>query len=501
MLSCRSEAPPGTLTLKSLDTYPLPPPPPPYRLPLHPSHSDTMTSFSSGVYDEIHTISSQYGTHQPSVLDVARHHYQEIPAAQTDSATGANSNVEACTHDSAIGGESDTDTQHQLDFENLYDHADHRASPTPAPGSSPHQDSTHPSTHTAPSHCQSDSGSHEQPDTLREPLDVRSSTGDSSDFTNNTIQVTPPPEEKVLGSCLVGSSSGDAVALDLEVEPHVEFVIVDPSGEGGNLSTTPLPAIPENPYHVLEEENGMTTAQGDRNGTKVNREQSGGIVSPPPPPQILHHTLSLSEDEDYDRLVGPPHIYHILQNSPALVRPCIRECSPTSGYHRLDSRMEAPANTPKDTELLRALYRDDTLGSSTVSEGELFDDPTYNCSPKRAVKGGPAKPYCNGHSSQTSTLETSAVDRAADLSKYRGDYERDPMYMKLVQKLTESASDDSDHVDIRQLVKEMARSDKSASLPDITHTYQSLQTLTRDPLRNYEILHKRPSTVNNSTQI
>lgn len=484
------------MTLKSLDSYPLgPPPPPPYRLPIHPSHSDTMTSSSSGVYDEIHTVVSQYGT-QTCMFPL----YQEIQAVQVDNISDRNTPSVTNHHltgeaqDSALGGESsdgDLSQDHSYDHPSppisqpvLQDIVRHQHSITTQHGLSDHQQHGF---HPPPEHA--------------EQTDMRSSIEDSSDFTNSNLQVTPPPsEQNVITSTLTGSSSnsGGINVADL-IAPRVEFVDADPFEEGDSSSSTPLPAIPEHPYHVLE------------NGRFKQRDRviQEGIssVEVAPLPQILHR-LSFSEDEGYDRLVGPPHIYHILQKSPSLVQPRIRECSPTSGYHHLDNRIEHEAPLTKarmhdhaslpPRPLPPLTLLDDVLlseESSTVSSNGLFDDPQYNVSPKRVINGHglATKPHRNSHSGQVTTLERKKIDeKAINLSKYRGNYERDPTYM--VHKLTEPiTNEDSGHANAC-LRKGPMGSNKSASLPDITHTYQSLQTFTRDPLRNYEILKKRQLT-------
>jgi hypothetical protein len=505
--STESDAPHGAVILKSLDsTLLVPPPPPPYRLPLPNSHSDTTTSSSSGIYDEICL----------SMLDA--HHYQEIPAIQENATVNDEVRIvealpggEASALNSALGGESEADTTQELNFENPYDLPDHLISPVHAQaavgpvsqhGTSPSSDITVSSHH---------HGYHslEQPSILIEQVDARSSMGDSSEFTNSNLQVTPPPETLTIKNRLAASassSSNDTVAVDLEiVVPHVDIVI-DPSEED---ESTPVSAIPEHPYHVLKER--LVQSAESQNGSQSERDQSCDAAAPPP--QILRR-VSLSEDEGYDRLVGPPHIYHILQKSPSFARPQFRECSPTSGYHRLDNRMESGVQGPPQGALCLNTtppLSDNPLPNeeeslSVISDSELFDDPLYNFSPKRALNGDPpTQSHCNGHSGEVekTTVEKTTVDKAGNLSKYRGDYERDPTYMKRIQKLTEVSTtpsdelskENSDHTDVCVHVKDTCSSDHTASLPDKTHTYQSLQTLTRDPLRNYEMLQKCQLTV------
>ena len=528
----RSEAPHGTSTLKSLDSYPLgPPPPPPYRLPIHPSHSDTMTSSSSGVYDEIHTIISQYGT-QSCVFPL----YQEIQVVRVGSSMTDGGILAAGNHgggegqDSALGGESsegDDLSQQDGPSDHPYDLPDQLTSSPPPQeppgGAVPLRESTTaapPTRHNTNSSTLSDQLQHgyhslEQPSVLFEQSDVRSSIADSSDFTNSNLQVTPPPPEQsvVVTSHLTGSSccGGNEVALDMveAIAPPVEFVGGGDPAEEEESSSTPLPVIPEHPYHVLEDRREGRITQGEEN------EGTGDLEVVAPSPHVLHR-LSLSEDEGYDRLVGPPHIYHILQKSPSLVRPRVRECSPTSGYHHLDNRVEqetlpqsrvhhhhAPPLPPPPPPSLLPLsdeFVSPSEESSLVSGSELFDDPQYNTSLKRAVGGQrlAVKPHRNSHSGHVTTLERLKIkERAISLSKYRGDYERDPAYM--AHKLTDPMTrEDSCHTN-KLPCNGAVGSNKSASLPDITHTYQSLQTLTRDPLRNYEILKNRQSTSNSSS--
>lgn len=469
------------MTLKSLDSYPLGPPlPPPYRLPIQTSNSGTMTSSSSGIYDEIHTVASQYGS-QPGP---ANHHYQEIPADSNDT-SGANAppDSDSCPRDSALGGE--IETPQPLSSETPYNLPDQ-------------PDSTHMST-VNPQFLQSSdvvdvsegtiSPPQQEPSTITEQTDAQSCIADSSEFTNNNLQVTPPPEDIKNSSTSSGRSTAMLQLEPKPAAPHVDIVI-EPTIEE-SIAVKTLPMIPEHPYHVLEEQQ----VRDDQLPTTSENDSSfESSVELAPPPKILPR-LSLSEDEGYDRLVGPPHIYHILHKSPSLPRPQVRECSPSSGYHHLTHTMEngdqvhSPLPLPDDL-----LYSEE---NSTISGSELFDDPMYNCSPKRAFKGAPPTP----HNSHNGTLETTKREKPIDLAKYRGDYERDPTYMKFIREASKQRNEpaeESDHTDVAPLMKDTLSSIKSTSLPDITTRpmYQSLQTLTRDPLRNYEMLHKRQLTVN-----
>ena len=504
------------MTLKSLETFPLAPPlPPPYRLPLHRSNSGTITSSSSGVYDEI-------PPHHEGRFPL----YQEIPVVPGERTADNNNSTLNTTGPSCApprAGDNinagELPALPQARCEHPYDLPDQ---PGPSSHSHSHQNpSPHSSSNpkTPSSTHQQQLQHHDQQDeqngydalqkvgivlTAADHTDSRSSIGDSSDFTNSNLQATPLPEEEV------SSHTRTSCAVTLEVETPPELVLdmatlEEEEEEGAESSGSTLPAIPEHQYHILEDNHQGCTR------VRHNGVHEVGDSSEPRPPQILYH-LSLSEDEGYDRLVGPPHIYHILQKSPSLIRPRFREVSPVSGYHHLDTRMDSGARTSGSTSSKQHHQQHVRLHapsidsdsphseeSSMVSGSEIFDDPQYNFSPKRNFggSGGQQKkppPQRNSHSGQVTTLERKKAGKGAvNLSKYRGDYERDPMYM---QKLSDPAAskESADHVNVCLLMN--SGSNKSASLPDITHTYQSLQALTRDPLRNYEMLHRRRLDVN-----
>ena len=510
------------MTLKSLETFPLAPPlPPPYRLPLHRSNSGTITSTSSGVYDEI-------PPHHEGRFPL----YQEIPVVPGERTTGNNNNstlnatgpsrrphAPPTAGDNINAGELPAFPQAQC--EHPYDlpdqlgpaaHSHSQQNPSPHSSSNPKTPSSS-STHQQQLQHHAQQEEQDGYDSLQkvgvvltaaDHTDSRSSIGDSSEFTNSNLQVIPPPEEEgVVFSSLTGTSC--TVTLEVETPPELVLdmdILEEEEEEGAESSGSILPAIPEHQYHILEDNHQGCTR------VRHNGVHEAGDSSEPCPPQILCH-LSLSEDEGYDRLVGPPHIYHILQKSPSLVRPQFREVSPMSGYHHLDTRMDSGARTSGSTSSHQQHVRlhapsidsdsPHSEESSMVSGSEIFDDPQYNFSPKRNIggSGGQQKkppPQRNSHSGQVTTLERKKTGKgAADLSKYRGDYERDPMYM---QKFSGPAArkEAADHVNVCFLMN--SGSNKSASLPDITHTYQSLQALTRDPLRNYEMLHRRHLDVN-----
>ena len=440
--------------------------------------------------------------------------YQEIPVVRMDSSTDGstlNSEQEPTVRGSA--GDSVTARNQpavqQGRFDHPYDLPDRSTSHAPPTGPS----------HTAGSSTQQQQHKQSGYDSLEpasvlitEGADGRSSMGDSSDFTNSNLQVTPPPEDKA--SSTVAASSNHTGTVAVEIEPATQPSDLSCAEEGTleekeeeeeeRESAATLPAFPENPYHILEDTRG---ARRDRTHPLDGR--LGEYGTEPRPLRVIGRHLSLSEDEGYDRLVGPPHIYHILQKSPSLVRPrVVRECSPVSGYHRLDNRMDVNTSTSGNQQLPHCTERLQPLPSSTdqhneenlnVSSSDIFDDPQYNFSPKRNLSGGgPTNPVQrNSHSGQVTTLERKRVERGGvDLSRYRGDYERDPLYMQLVQKLSDPVTCAGAECVFVHTKREKGGSNKSASLPDITHTYQSLQTLTRDPLTNYEMLHRRQLDAN-----
>lgn len=436
------------------------------------------------------------------MLGMTIHEYQEIPEVEQGqrSETESQPHAEGCEREPAAPRGEATECRHSS-YENPYDLPDQLQQSSNGQVRDHSHQATPPELANAALQQSRNYHSLETPSLLTEG-DTQSSIDGSSDFTNSNLLVTPPPEDNP------HTSNGGKIGPD-EIVTEAEIESTDQE------SAPPLPIIPENPYHTLEESASSTgnstespvTQSKCLNGVNghisVNSDAEVQQTQAFPPAQRL-------QDEGYDRLVGPPHIYHILQKSPSLIRPRVRACSPTSGYHHLDNRMETGTQNPQCIENGPPSFplTDDPLvlqseDSSTLSSSEIFDDPQYNFSPKRMISAAKSNTerHRNSHNGQFTTLERVKIERGIDLSKYRGDYERDPMYMKLIHRLTEAAkqnepSDEADRLDVSPFLK-LPRS-RSMSLPDLTHTYQPLEPNTRDPLRDYETLQKEEAVVNDT---
>ena len=437
------------------------------------------------------------------MLGMAIHEYQEIPEVEQGQRSEAEPQPSAESHEREPAAPRGEASEHRhSSYENPYDLPDQLQQSSSGQARAHPQQATPPELANAPSQQNRNYHSLETPSLLTEG-DTQSSIDGSSDFTNSNLLVTPPPEDNP-HTPTAGRIGPDEIVTEAEVE----------STDQG--SAAPLPIIPENPYHTLEESSSSTGNSIESPSTQnkclngVDGHISVSSDAEVHQPQAFPPVQRL-QDEGYDRLVGPPHIYHILQKSPSLIRPRVRACSPTSGYHHLDNRMDTGAQSPQCMENGPPSFplTEDPLvlqseESSTLSSSEIFDDPQYNFSPKRMISAAKSNTdrHRNSHNGQFTTLERAKIEKGIDLSKYRGDYERDPMYMKLIHRLTEAAkqsepSEDADRLDISPFLK-LPRS-RSMSLPDLMHTYQPLEPNTRDPLRDYETLQKEETVVVNDT--
>lgn len=184
-----------------------------------------------------------------------------------------------------------------------------------------------------------------------------------------------------------------------------------------------LEPIPEHPYHVLENGNESAT-------TKLSD------AGPSTLPSISGATDSSIVNREYDRLIGPPHLYHILQHSPSLNKPRIHHYQ-FSEYDslapkqlpetRLDTALTTTTTlTPCTTPDLQPPT--DTLSSDSSANGSaVFDDPQYGLSPEPPEHVPPTDDSCT-HTVPLAFVQSHNRD-TNDATKYSGDYERDPTYM------------------------------------------------------------------------
>lgn len=247
---------------------------------------------------------------------------------------------------------------------------------------------------------------------------------------------------------------------------------------------TPLETIPEHPLYTLESSSGELTLDSTDEGTPADpgaiRFEEFTDISLSPT------ALSLPQDDGgYDKLIGPPHLLQVLQRSPSAIRPRLRDIPqgysclvPTSINNTSMCSTESEwVNIPEGGDQDAASL--DSMGHSRT--GGVFDDPQYAISPQRksalhrsfstagaAAEAIQAARVANG---------TSGCLDAAELSKYLGDYERDPAYMHLLKRSCD---------DVVQ--SNLAR--KRLSLPHLPHIYQPLESRSIEPKQHYESLQQ-----------
>ena len=305
------------------------------------------------------------------------------------------------------------------------------------------------------------------------------------------------------------TTSSDQVIPSLPFRPHDYHILERPSeSEVEESSVSQLETIPEHPYHILEEE----MEENSLEDTTVSSLPDIGIKAATPgftDPEIeermsesCNQVSSSASDGDYDRLVDPPQLYRLLEHSPSLIQPRIREF-PIRGYHlsNVSENVGGVRYLSPQTEETTLSSKSGTI-SDTSSE-VVFDDPQYTVSPRRNPPAAMKPKRNQGHGKPPGhVVDESARDpEELDLSKYLGDYERDPSYMEqLHQRSSENSargstdSDDYPNSTYSPLTSDTFLLPKGAS-SDLSHVYQSLETETMDPRQQYEKLRKQDTAV------
>ena len=252
--------------------------------------------------------------------------------------------------------------------------------------------------------------------------------------------------------------------------------------------------------------------------TSTNPEDSSGFSE-----------SSSKDDREYDRLIDPPHLYHILEHSPLPGCPRVHSFPPTT-YDNLEAvhTSKRKAHLSPHVHILNPQVGVTNLTYSSGSsldalETNVFDDPRYLVSPPgrarlgKSTFGADGKELRRSHSyshgqSQSYVYQVEAQGDTS-VSKYSGDYERDPVYMhqlcngngKSVQATNNSTSrqplkvvddsyfwhDDSGFSTYSSSRLSLQDREKGSSLPNLTkHIYQPLETETMDPLQPYDQLDK-----------
>ena len=246
---------------------------------------------------------------------------------------------------------------------------------------------------------------------------------------------------------------------------------------------------------------------------------------------------SSKDDGDYDRLIDPPHLYHVLEHSPSLPG-CPRIHSfdmstTTATYSHLEPGHCANEDihvllphihfVSQHADVKNASDSYSSESSLEATESNVFDDPQYLVglpSQTRMVKSACSMRdklkelqktygYAQQHGHPPTLVHRDKTEAHSDsiLMKYSGDYERDPVYM---QKLYNESQRHSSHDEsstctgisqhpLRVMDDSMwcddsgfaTYSSRRSSLPNLgKHIYQPLETETLEPVQPYDKLNK-----------
>ena len=316
----------------------------------------------------------------------------------------------------------------------------------------------------------------------------------NSELLSDTSSFSTPPDSPPHNYHTLHNASGTAVhVLTSLPQEQVQEVCIPPQGyelpQEHRLSR--LETIPEHPYHILDTDESTISMP---------------IVADPIPNQAENSSDS-TDDRDYDRLVSPPHLYHILEHSPSLNKPRIHQFhfSDYSHFGKAVSAGREPTGSPAQvlnptkSPVLPMLARSFSSESSS-SESEVFDDPQYLLSPESkrrspSDEGSSKEEGAQAHTHHLPKLLT--AQDTVDLTKYSGDYERDPVYMQRLQSISPKlyqlsrgndltgSQDDSGFCSVNNN-SHQTELKRQSSLPDIFHVYQPLQAKTMDPCLPYE---------------
>lgn len=351
----------------------------------------------------------------------------------------------------------------------------------------------------------------------------------------------PTPSSSTLLSCDPDSTPNSFAEND-DVDLYDDIIQPETSQStrlscGSAVEPVRLPTIPEN------ELEGQTVKEFSNDAVVLNSIHPGPTDTVSPDFSTMASrddctgfSESSKDDEEYDRLVDPPHLYHILDHSALPGSTRVHNFAPAI-YSNLEAGISHVKRkcgvhnihllTPQ-SGMTNLTY---SSGSSLdASENNIFDDMQYfvgppgkarvvvvrsaACNPERKELRSRCHSYTHGHPLPFDGQTNEPLSGVATLSKYSGDYERDPVYMKQLYNESENTKgveenpgdknsnlrqplvsmDDSFwHVDSMRLLTRLSLQDreKGSSLPNLTkHIYQSLAADTLEPLQPYDRLNK-----------
>lgn len=326
----------------------------------------------------------------------------------------------------------------------------------------------------------------EQQDSVQEPIDTTDDErADSHDY--HILERIPPSErstrqldERKFSSPPISPHNYHTLESPSET-PHVPI-----STRAEKSPSWPLEPIPEHPYHTLEESISIDATESEVQEPEINSEVAE-IAPGFTDPEISGGGLIPEKNKDdddggYDRLVGPPQLYHILEQSPSAFRPRIRDFP--DGYSYFEGISGQPAGHFLSSQTEETIVSS-TLSNSSAGSGDMFDDPQYNVNLKQKQPLGKAKSDAGSMPVHNMCTPFRGSPEAVNLAKYRGDYERDPTYM---ERLRKRSAEDTDSLDYTPVI--VSGLPRRSSLPEFSHIYQTLEQGTMDPKQEYEELRK-----------
>ena len=323
---------------------------------------------------------------------------------------------------------------------------------------------------------------------------------------------------------------------DATTSAYDDIIPREPSQRLSCDSTSEISRLPTIPENDMEDQRSVEYVNVVPAGSHLHPIASDAVSPDLSTTVDLKNCAGFSEspkdDGEYDRLVDPPHLYHILEHSPSLPGyPRVHSFDMTTATTNTYSHLEPGHSTKDDTQLQQLPHihfvsqhtnASDTYSSESSLEGtesNVFDDPQYLVGlPSRAMVVKSAcsmrdklkelqkthgqhrqQPPALGHRDKTEAHSDSI------LLKYSGDYERDPVYMqKLYNESQRNSSHSESSTGISQYPLQIlddsmwgddsgfaTYSSRRSSLPNLgKHIYQPLETETLEPVQPYDKLKK-----------
>lgn len=319
---------------------------------------------------------------------------------------------------------------------------------------------------------------------------------------------------------------------DATTSAYDDIIRHEPSQRLSCDSTSELSRLPTIPENDLEDQRSVEYVNMVQHHYHPSDAVSPDLSTRVDLKDCTGFSESSKDDGEYDRLIDPPHLYHVLEHSPSLPGcPRIHSFDMTTTTY---SHLEAGHCAKEDAYLLPHIHfvsqhmdvknASDTYSSESsleATESNVFDDPQYLVGPPsrtRVVKSAcsmrdklkelqKSHSYVQQHGQPPTLVQRDKTEAHSDsiLMKYSGDYERDPVYMQKLYNESQrhSSHGESSTTSIQHPLRIMddsmwcddsgfgTYSSRRSSLPNLgKHIYQPLETDTLEPVQPYDKLKK-----------